>query len=107
MSKTEKDLSNSLNEAITKEVAYEKGKDYQPKPQAIQRQVTNELNKRLWMLGGRFRTFTGYGIFTDQPNHKERQDMRQVIGDQLEHKLQNDHQHGRTTSQQDKRKNKE
>lgn len=75
----------------------------QPSPY---RQIYNQLNQRLWMFGGRFTTFTGYGIFTDGPNHEDRQRMRLVVGDQLEAKLLKDHQQGKAASQQQKAKAK-
>lgn len=78
-----------------------------PQTNNYHRQIYNQISRRLWMLGGRFRTFTGYAIFTDGANHTDRQRMRLVVGDQLEAALQKDHQQSKTPSQQRKQEKKQ
>lgn len=63
--------------------------------QPANRRLYDHLSQRLAMAAAPYKTFTGYGIFTDGANHRDRQDMRQVIGDRLEQKFTEDRQKGK------------
>lgn len=66
------------------------------------RRFYHMMNQRLAMIQAPYKTFTGYGIFTDMPIHAHRQQMRQWIGDNLEKKLEQDRQKRRRKERQEK-----